>query len=179
MQYIRSADVTYIEEPIGRGNTEELQSAELEESRASARLSNLSSPTLPIRLECKAAHNWPGPRRLWQSSNGLRDGEMKVEKCEFKEEDRRERVESDLCLAPVLHPPMSVLISSMAEEVLQDTTPTALCSNLARMSELFPAAACVASGCSPEQEERKQRILSTPVSGSCPQWLRKMGSKGV
>lgn len=28
------------------------------------------------------------------------------------------------------------------------------------MSGLFPAAACMASGCSPEQEERKQRILT-------------------
>lgn len=50
--------------------------------------------------------------------------------------------ECDLCLAPVLHPPpMSLLISGMAEEVLQETTPTALCTDLACMSGLFPDAA--------------------------------------
>ena len=34
-------------------------------------------------------------------------------------------LETDLCLAPVLHPPLSLLISGTAEEVLQETTPTA------------------------------------------------------
>lgn len=81
-----------------------------------------------------------------------------------------------LCLAPVLHPPPSLLLSSAAEGVLQETTPTAHCSDLACTSELFPAAACTASGCNPRARRKKargSRLPSTPVSGSCPQWLRK------
>lgn len=79
--------------------------------------------------------------------------------------------EPDLCLAPALYPPLSLLISGKAEEVLQETTPTALCSDLACMSVLFLAAAAAttaatpASGCSPEQEDRKQRILTPFYSG--------------
>lgn len=58
--------------------------------------------------------------------------------------------------------PLSLLISASAEEVFQETTPTQHCSDLACMSGLFlaAAAACTVSGCSSEQEERKQRILA-------------------
>ncbi len=74
--------------------------------------------------------------------------------------------EPDLCLAPVLHPPVSVLISSTAEEVLQETTPKALCSDLAGVWAI--SSRRLASGCSPEHEERKQK---TPTPTYSWLWL--------
>lgn len=89
-------------------------------------------------------------------------------------------VEPDLCLAPVLHPPLSLLISGMAEEVLQETTATALCSDLACMSGLFPAAAWPQDATqSKKKESRGSWLPSAPGSGLCPQWLRKKSSRGV
>lgn len=77
--------------------------------------------------------------------------------------------ESDPCLAPVLHRPLSLLISCTAVEVLQETTQTALCSDLACVSGLFPAAAWPQEAAQSEKKEsRGPRLLSPLGSGSCP-----------
>lgn len=73
--------------------------------------------------------------------------------------------ERDLRLAPVLHLPLSLLISGTAEEVLQETTPNSALFQLG-LHVWAISSRRLASGRSPEQEKRKQRT-QTPI----PSWL--------
>lgn len=87
--------------------------------------------------------------------------------------------EPDPCLAPVLYPPLSLLISSAAEEVLQETTARAHCSDLACMSGAISSRRLHGfrmQSRAKKKESRGSWLLSTPsASGSCPPWLRKNG----
>lgn len=83
--------------------------------------------------------------------------------------------ERDLRLAPVLHLPLSLLISGTAEEVLQETTPNSALFQLG-LHVWAISSRRLASGRSPEQEKKKAEDPdSHPLLalGSCPQWLRK------